>query len=154
MVDVIIDNEWFLNKITEPKWHYVSWTPYSTQALLEYASMSYVYAICLNSVKLSEKEICALFHQIDRSGETGTFYPAANITIMPSRRYKEYSPEQIKQHIDDVRKAQELINSDSIYWDCRFEDEKIARGLFTVLTVDEYWRGKKCFIVCSRHFSL
>ena len=91
MVDVIIDNEWFLNKITEPKWHYVSWTPYSTQALLDYASMSYVYAICLNSVKLSEKEICALFHQIDRRGETGTFYPAANITIMPSRRYKNRS---------------------------------------------------------------
>ncbi len=152
MVTTIIDKEWSLDEVTGQEWNYVSWTPYSMQALSNYASLSFVYSICWRMTVLSEKDICILFDQIDTSGETGSFYPAANITIMPSRRYRKYSPEQLKQHMDDVKKAQELIKADSIYWDCRFEEAKTAKAMQTVLIIDEYWREKNCFIVINDYY--
>lgn len=139
MLSIIDDKSWYIDKISEQNWHYVSWTPYSIQALSGYASMSWVYAICMSTSGLSEHELCSAFRQIDTYGETGTFYPVANVTVMPSREYWAYSPEQLKQHLDDVKKAQALVNADCIYWDCRFVSERTKEALRAILLMDEYW---------------
>ena len=97
--------------------HYISWTPYSSWSISGYSSLTWVYAVVTR--KLSEKEAIAVFYEVDRNNETGTLYPAHNITIMPSRM-QPYSDGEIYQHFNDAMKAQnEYIHAKNIVFDMR-----------------------------------
>ena len=148
MVTIKKDNRWKPDSV-QKEWHYISWTPYSQMAVSGYASMSWVYAICFKYSGLSEEKLCSMFSQIDRREETGTFYPTANITIMPSRKQRVYSPEQLRKHMEEVKEAQYMIDADDIYWDCRFEVSFMKDELYTALITDSFWCEKNNYIVVN-----
>lgn len=99
--------------------HYISWTPRSNNAVSGYAALSYVYGITVCELDLDMKSMEAMFWTIDKNGETGSFYPFKNITIMPNHGI--YSDEQIDQHFGDAMKAQnQYIQAKNIIFDMRF----------------------------------
>lgn len=98
--------------------HYISWIPYHVMSVTDYAAMSYIYAIAAKN--LPGINIDEAFRTIDNSNETGTFFPKANITIMPSYR-QPYSDEIVYKHFDDVMKAQnQLIHTENMIFDMRY----------------------------------
>lgn len=98
--------------------HYISWTPYHTMSVTGYAKMSWVYAITMRN--LPGVDLDKVFRAIDYSNETGTFFPQANITIMPSYR-QPYSDDTIYKHFNDAMKAQnQLIHAENIIFDMRY----------------------------------
>lgn len=98
--------------------HYISWTPYHAMSVTEYAQMSWVYEIARRN--LPGIDLDKAFRTIDYSNETGTFFPQANITIMPSYR-QPYSDETVYKHFNDAMKAQnQLINAENIVFDMRY----------------------------------
>lgn len=51
--------------------------------------------------------------------------------------------------MDDVKKAQQLINAEHIYWDCRFEDADNTKAVHLILITDEYWKEKNNYIIVN-----
>ena len=93
MIKLIRDEEFVPD--LEKSIHYISWTPYHTMSVTDYAQMSWVYEIVRRN--LPDIDIEKAFRTIDYSSETGTFFPKANITIMPSYR-QPYPDETIYKH--------------------------------------------------------
>lgn len=97
--------------------HYISWTPYNAMSVTGYSQMSWVYEIAKRN--LPGIDLDKAFQTIDYSNETGTFFPQANITIMPSYG-QPYSDETVCKHFNDAMKAQnQLINAEYIIFDMR-----------------------------------
>lgn len=97
--------------------HYISWTPYNPLSVTGYSKMSWVYAIASRS--LPGIDLDKAFQTIDLSNETGTFFPHANITIMPSYG-QPYSDEIVYKHFNDAMKTQnQFIHADNILFDMR-----------------------------------
>lgn len=115
MIKLIIDESFVpdLNKSI----HYISWTPYNPMSVTGYSKMSWVYEIA--RINLPDIDLDKAFQTIDCSNETGSFFPQANITIMPSYR-QPYSDEMVYKHFNDAMKAQnQFIHADNIIFDMR-----------------------------------
>lgn len=102
--------------------HYISWTPYAGSwggyKLTGYTSMAWSYYITFSTLGISEMEAIRYFREIDAKSETGTFYPKANMTIMPNCR--NYSDQEIYTHFNDALKCQHnLVRSMNVIFDMR-----------------------------------
>ena len=122
MFQELIDPKWLpesLSKEELPEMHYVSWTPYTPNSMSGYGSMMWQYAVTLFQTGMSEKEMCRTFNLVDSQGETGTFYPKANVTMLPSQKRRCYEQEEIMTQLKDVKAAHTMMNAKRIYWDFR-----------------------------------
>lgn len=99
--------------------HYITWTPRSDWPLkykdsyVPYSGLSYPFAVLYSA----GFDPIPFFMMVDQNGETGTLYPDANITIMPSGVFED---EDIYKHFGDAVEAQRLIKAESIIFDFRF----------------------------------
>ena len=103
--------------------HYISWTPYAGTGsggykFTGYTSMAWANYITFSTLGISEIEAIRYFRKIDANSETGTFYPQANITIMPN--CKNYSDHEIYRHFNDALKCQtSLVRARNVIFDMR-----------------------------------
>ncbi len=112
----IITDECFFPDFTKDI-HYISWTPFNPLSATNYSQMDYVDAIVRFSAPGVTPE--ELYRRIDFSNETGTLYPKANITIMPSYR-QPYSDDEIYRHFNDAMKVQnQYIHAKNVIFDMR-----------------------------------
>ena len=97
--------------------HYISWTPFNPRSVTGYSSMDFVDYIVRQNTGVSNPEY--LYREIDSKNETGTLYPKANITIMPSYN-QPYEDQEIYKHFNDAMKVQiQYIKADYIIFDMR-----------------------------------
>lgn len=98
--------------------HYISWTPYSEKSVTNYNRLAWTDMIVRMNLP-SSLDMTQFYQKIDDCNETGTFYPTAPITIMPSRG-QPYPDEMIYKHFNDAMKAQyEIIKAKNMIFDMR-----------------------------------
>lgn len=98
--------------------HYISWTPYSEESITKYSRLAWTDMIVRMYIPPS-LDTTQFYQTIDHSDETGTFYPVAKITIMPSCR-QPYPDVTIYKHFNDAMKAQyEIIKAGKMIFDMR-----------------------------------
>jgi hypothetical protein len=122
------DDQWgedvnFFEELPKKKIHYVSVAmPGLTMA-----------SSFIDAAGFSTEERYALMDSVNQAKETGTLYPKANITLLPSPRAKDrmgfnvdvfndgdYSKEEIIYHIKDAFKAnKDFIKSETMFFDFR-----------------------------------
>lgn len=91
--------------------HYISWACES--------GLSYPFSYVSKELGTDFSSTIAMFHKINTAGETGSFYPLANITLMP---VGEYTDDQIYVQFNDAMKAQNLyIHANTVVFDLRNE---------------------------------
>lgn len=99
--------------------HYITWTPRTqmpmryNDTLVPYSGLSYPYAIIGKTIG----DPIPFFLNVDSACETGTLYPAANITIMPSGIFDD---ETIYRYFHDAVKAQQMIRARNVVFDYTF----------------------------------
>lgn len=112
----IITDECFIPDFSKDV-HYISWTPFNPLSTTLYSQLDWVDAIVRHSVSGIDPE--EFYRIIDFINETGTLYPKANITIMPSYR-QPYSDEEIYRHFNDAMNAQnQYIRAKNVIFDMR-----------------------------------
>ncbi|WP_145931097.1 hypothetical protein [Immundisolibacter cernigliae] len=122
------DDQWgedvnFYEELPKNKIHYVSVAmPGLTMA-----------SSFIDDAGFTTEERCALMNTVNQAKETGTLYPKANITLLPSPIAKDrmgfnldvfndgdYSKKEIISHMEDAFKAnKEYIKSKTMYFDFR-----------------------------------
>ena len=114
---IFINDEFFVPDLNKSI-HYISWTPYSEKSDTNYSRQAWTDIIVRRFLPPGI-DTTPFYQRIDDANETGTFYPAANITIMPSAG-QPYSDEMIYKHFNDAMKAQyELIKAKKLIFDMR-----------------------------------
>ncbi len=110
-------------------WHYISWA--------NAHGMTFTGAYIRFTLGLNDDSTYHLCEKINRSHETGTLYPKANMTLMPID--SQDADEDIYEHFNDALKAQNIyVNAHNIVFDMRHYEYCKGNGDYVYMIKNAY----------------
>lgn len=153
MIKIIKNTEWEPELGKENAFHYITFTPYSQNALSGYSLMNWGYAISQRITGFNEEKLCYFFRLVDNECTAGTLFPDYSVTFLPSPYFRSYSKKKLRELFDDIKKANTMIAKKDVYLDLRngFAGQPDVLDCLEGTINEDYWKDYNLYIVMKHN---